>query len=45
VNLLHLHLHCHEQIHANPERSYSLGLLVHGWADPADVPITRVVTA
>lgn len=41
VNLIHIHLDCHEDIHHNPERSYALGHLVHGWADPADVPVVR----
>ncbi|HET6915759.1 MAG TPA: HNH endonuclease signature motif containing protein [Acidimicrobiales bacterium] len=41
-NLLHVHHYCHTEIHANPERSYALGLLVRGWADPADVPVTMM---
>lgn len=41
VNLLDLSLHCHEQAHANPERSYALGLIVRSWCDPADVPVIR----
>ncbi len=40
ANLLHLNYLCHADIHANPERSYALGMLVHSWADPADVPVT-----
>lgn len=42
VNLLHLCAACHEGVHANPGRSYSLGLIVPGWADPADVGVIRV---
>lgn len=45
VNLLDVCFACHAAIHANPERSYALGLLVHGWCDPADVPVVRVVVA
>lgn len=30
---------CHLAIHANPSESYARGLLVHSWADPADVRI------
>ena len=43
VNLLHIHHTCHERIHANPERSYALGHLVPGWADPADVPVQALI--
>lgn len=39
INLLHVHEKCHRGIHSNPARSYALGHLVHGWADPADVPV------
>lgn len=39
ANLLHLCNRCHRDVHANPERSYSLGFLVRGWADPAEVPV------
>jgi len=39
ANLLHVHFGCHKEIHGNPERSYALGHLVHGWADPASVPV------
>lgn len=38
VNLLDLCFDCHATIHANVARSLALGLLVPGWADPADVP-------
>jgi 5-methylcytosine-specific restriction endonuclease McrA len=42
INLLHIHgIPCHLDIHLNPERSYALGHLVHGWADPADVPVVH----
>ena len=44
-NLLHLSHACHAAAHGNPERSYALGLIVHGWADPADVPVVRVERA
>ena len=36
--LLHLCDRCHAWIHHNPQKSYSLGLLVHSWADPDEVP-------
>jgi 5-methylcytosine-specific restriction endonuclease McrA len=39
ANLLHLATDCHVAAHANPERGYALGLLVHGWADPENVPV------
>lgn len=38
-NLLHLCNDCHVWIHANPEKSYGLGLLVHSWDNPAGVPV------
>lgn len=38
-NLLRVCLACHHQIHIFPARSYELGLLVHGWDDPAEVPV------
>jgi 5-methylcytosine-specific restriction endonuclease McrA len=38
----HVH-HRNERIHANPERSYALGHLVPGWADPADVPVQALI--
>jgi hypothetical protein len=41
ANLLHLTAECHDRTHANPERGYALGLLVHGWADPANVPVQK----
>lgn len=40
ANLLHLCSACHSTVHASPDRSYSLGYLVRGWADPAQVPVT-----
>lgn len=39
ANLLHLCAAHHNEAHANPERSYALGWLVRGWADPAGVPV------
>lgn len=39
ANLLHVCLKCHDWIHANPERSYELGLLVHSWDDPVEVAV------
>jgi hypothetical protein len=38
-NLMHLCLACHLWVHDNPLKSYSLGWLVHSWADPAEVPM------
>lgn len=37
-NLLPVCVECHTWIHANPGAAYELGLLVHSWDDPADVP-------
>lgn len=45
ANLLHLSNLCHADTHGNPERSYALGLMVHGWCDPADVPVVRRAVA
>ncbi len=39
-NLLHVCTADHAAIHANPERSYALGLLVRSSFDPADIPVT-----
>jgi hypothetical protein len=41
VNLLALCLRCHQHVHANPQESYELGLLVPSWADPEEWPVTR----
>jgi 5-methylcytosine-specific restriction endonuclease McrA len=40
VNLALIHRRCHAWAHMNPEQAYILGWLVHGWSDPAEVPIT-----
>lgn len=37
-NLLHLCNDCHGFVHANPSKSYSLGLLVRSTDDPALIP-------
>lgn len=42
VNLVHIHSRCHDYIHANPELSYSVGLLVRRWADPAEIAVRLV---
>lgn len=39
LNLLHVHLRCHDDIHHNPDRSYELGHLVRGTDDPATIPV------
>lgn len=39
ANLLHIHTICHHEIHAYPARAYDRGWLVHGWNDPAAVPV------
>jgi hypothetical protein len=39
VNILEVCWSCHRQIHDNPKRSYELGLLVHSWEDPAEIPV------
>ena len=39
VNLIHVHMSCHDAIHANPTRSYLLGHLVHSYDDPALVSV------
>ena len=42
-NLIHVHaVPCHHEIHAHPARSYALGLLVHSWDNPADVPVRDI---
>lgn len=41
VNCLHVCSACHTDIHAHPTKSYLMGLLVHSWLDPADVPVRR----
>lgn len=45
TNTLRVCLGCHSNIHANPSESYARGLLVHSWADPADVEIYAAVEA
>lgn len=44
-NLIHVHHGCHEQIHANPTRSYALGLMVRRGVDPATVPVQMLRSA
>ena len=44
TNLMHVHLSCHESIHAHPTRSYLLGHLVHSYDDPADAPIISMLS-
>jgi hypothetical protein len=34
---------CHDWAHAHPTIAYLSGWLVHGWEDPADVPVRRGV--
>jgi hypothetical protein len=34
---------CHGWVHAHPAAAYRLGLLVHSWDDPAQVPVRRWV--
>lgn len=41
VNCLFACKPCHGHIHANPSMSYLLGWLVHGWDEPAEVPVKR----
>lgn len=45
LNILHACGWHHVQIHANPATSYQLGLLVHSWQDPADIPVRRETAA
>lgn len=40
-NLVDVCWSCHRKIHAEPLRSYELGLLVHSWEDPAEIPVLR----
>ena len=40
-NGLHVCAGCHHRIHTMGEPAYTLGLLVHGWADPANIPVRR----
>lgn len=39
-NLVALCRRCHDYVHAHPEESYTLGFLVHSWANPAEIPVT-----
>lgn len=41
ANLLRLCDACHKWIHANPAKSYELGLLVPSWADPETIPVRQ----
>jgi hypothetical protein len=41
ANLLNTCLNCHSAVHANPSKSYRLGLLVSSWDQPEDVEITH----
>lgn len=38
-NLIDVCETCHEWIHANPALAYEHGFMVHGYADPRQVPI------
>jgi len=38
-NLLAVHPRCHAAIHAQPDRAYVLGWLVHTNEDPLEVPV------
>jgi len=38
-NIVAIHGGCHVSIHANPDRSYTLGHLVHTNEDPAKIPV------
>ena len=44
-NLMRLCNSCHLHIHANPAKSYVLGLLVHSWDDPTTVPVRSPLAA
>lgn len=37
-----LHDWCHKAVHDHPAAARAAGLLVSQWADPADVPMTRL---
>lgn len=41
TNALHVCTPCHTDIHQMGDRAYELGLLVHGWDDPATIPVQR----
>lgn len=41
INCLYACGSCHTLIHSRPAMSYLLGWLVHGWDDPAEIPIKR----
>lgn len=30
---------CHGWVHAHPAKAYEMGLMVHAWQDPRDVPV------
>ena len=40
LNLLALCAACHAHAHAHPAKAYSMGWLVKGWEEPADVEVT-----
>ena len=39
ANLISLCRKCHDWVHAHPAESYRLGLLVHSWDNPEDIPV------
>ena len=39
ANCLHVCSACHDHIHANPTKAYLMGMLVHEWLDPGEVPV------
>lgn len=43
ANLVSLCRECHSWVHNNPSDAYSSGFLVHGWDDPAEIPIALKV--
>ena len=41
ANALHVCFRCHDRIHRMGDEAYNRGLLVHGWDDPASIPLTQ----
>ena len=40
-NLVALRHQCHMWVHEHPREATESGLMVHSWADPADIPVRR----
>jgi 5-methylcytosine-specific restriction endonuclease McrA len=40
ANLVYLCRRCHDRAHANPDDARAHGLILRGWQNPAEVPVT-----